>query len=251
MSNSYLTQLKILYVEDDDSTREALKQFLRKKAGKVVTASDGEEGFRKYEEEKPDIIIADLLLPKLNGMEMLRKIRAAGGKCPVVITSSVEETSTILDAVDVGIVKYVVKPIVLDNLISVLNKVAEELRHSPVIFDDPEIKLELENIIKHDITAFLKKTIGKGPRDLSVFISETSVKIKVFGILTPLEKKILENRHNVSLVEHLRKSYYDVSAPELEHIISRTLQMKAKFSNADFDVPRGNEEIEFLLGDIK
>lgn len=82
-ADMYLTQLKILYVEDDDDTRENLKQYLRKKAGKVVTAADGAEGLRKYEEEKPDIVIADLLMPGLSGMEMLKRIRAQGRQVSV------------------------------------------------------------------------------------------------------------------------------------------------------------------------
>ena len=137
----YLTQLKILYVEDDDDTRENLKQYLRKKAGKVVTAADGAEGLRKYEEEKPDIVIADLLMPGLSGMEMLKRIRAQGGRCPFIITSSVSETDTIIEAVDLGIVKYVLKPIILDKLLDTLNKVAEEIRKGSPLFDDVEKKL--------------------------------------------------------------------------------------------------------------
>ena len=137
-ADMYLTQLKILYVEDDDDTRENLKQYLRKKAGKVVTAADGAEGLRKYEEEKPDIVIADLLMPGLSGMEMLKRIRAQGGRCPFIITSSVSETDTIIEAVDLGIVKYVLKPIILDKLLDTLNKVAEEIRKGSPLFDDVE-----------------------------------------------------------------------------------------------------------------
>lgn len=58
-ADMYLTQLKILYVEDDDDTRENLKQYLRKKAGKVVTAADGAEGLRKYEEDKHNVSLIE------------------------------------------------------------------------------------------------------------------------------------------------------------------------------------------------
>ena len=244
---SYLMQLKVLYIEDDDNTREDLKQFLRKKVGKVITAADGEEGLNKFKTEKPDIIIADILLPKLNGIDMIRQIREMGGKCPVIITSTVEKTSTILNAVDVGIVKYAVKPIILEELLETLMKTAEELKENTVVFNDIELKMACENEIKQAVTGFLKKTIGKGPRDLNVFIGKASAEINVFGLLTPMEKKVLENRHNVSLIEHLRQSYYNVVMPELEHIISQITQTKVKFKSMEFNVLKGNDHIEFSL----
>lgn len=247
MNSLPLLQLKVLYVEDDQDTREDLKQYLRKKVGKVITACDGEEGFRKFKEESPDLIIADILLPKLNGIDMIRKIRESGGKCPVIITSSVDETNTIIDAVDVGIVKYVVKPIILENLMEALQNLAKEIQKTSTIYDDVGQKLELENKVKQAVTAFLKKTVGKGPRDLTVFISESNVSINVFGILTTLEKKILENRHNVSLIQHFRQCYYDVSKAELEFIISDILGVTVEFLKVEFDTIRGNERIEFAI----
>ncbi len=245
--NPYLSQLKILYVEDDDDTRENLKQYLRKKAGKVITAADGEEGLKKYIEERPDIVIADIILPKMNGMEMLHEIRAAGGKCPFIITSSVEETETIIEAVDIGIVKYVVKPIILDKLMEALNRLAEELRAGRPVFDDVEKKLELESSLKQAMTAFLKKTIGKGPRDLTVFISHDRIEISAFGMITPLEKKLLEDKHNVSLVEHIHKSYYKVMKAELEFMAAGIIGMDALLTETDFSATRAIDRLVFVL----
>lgn len=247
-SSSYLMQLKVLYIEDDDDTREDLKQFLRKKVGKVITASDGEEGFDKYKEESPDIIIADILLPKLNGIDMLRKIRENGGKCPVIITSTVENTSTILNAVDIGIVKYVVKPIILDNLLDTLRRTAEELKQSDAVFDNIEEKMAFENSIKQAVTAYLKKTVGKGPRDMSVFIGKSEIEMNIFGVTTPMERKILENHHNVSLIEHLRQSLYAVAALELEHMISEIVKADIKIIKTEFNVIKGNDHIVFSVG---
>ena len=135
-SDTYLSQLKILYVEDDDDTREDLRHYLRKKAGRVVTASSGTEGLQKYEEEHPDIVIADILLPGMSGIDMLKAIRAAGGKAPFIITSSVDSSDTIIEAVETGIVRYVLKPIILDDLLDALNKTAAELCSGSIVFDE-------------------------------------------------------------------------------------------------------------------
>lgn len=245
--NAYLSQLKILYVEDDIDARENLKQFLRKKAGKVVTAADGEEGLKKYDEERPDIVIADILLPGINGIDMLRRIRESGGKCPFIITSSVDKSEMIIEAVDIGIVKYAVKPIILDQLLDTLNKLAENIGNGNAVFDDVEKKLELENVIKKEMTAFLKKTVGKGPRDLTVFISDDAVEITAYGMLTPLEKKLLEDRHNVAMVENIHAAYYKTVRHELGHIVGSVVSMDAELTRSEFSPFREMDRITFAL----
>ena len=104
----------------------------------MVTASSGTEGLQKYEEEHPDIVIADILLPGMSGIDMLKAIRAAGGKAPFIITSSVDSSDTIIEAVETGIVRYVLKPIILDDLLDALNKTAAELCSGSIVFDDIE-----------------------------------------------------------------------------------------------------------------
>ena len=246
-SDTYLSQLKILYVEDDDDTREDLRHYLRKKTGRVLTASSGTEGLRKYAEEHPDIVIADRLLPGMSGIDMLKAIRAAGGKAPFIITSSVDSSDTIIEAVETGIVRYVLKPIILDDLLDVLNKTAAELCSGSIVFDDIEKKLELESRIRQALTAYLKKTVGKGPRDLTVFISSERIEISAYGMLTPIEKKIMEDRHNVGMIEHLHGIYYRTAKPELESLITDITGFDAELSHTEFNTRRAIDSLVFTL----
>ena len=245
--NTYLSQLKILYVEDDDCTRQELEHYLRKKAGKVITASDGEEGLKKYSEEDPDIVIADILLPRMNGIDMLKQIRKLGGRCPFIITSSVHETEMIIEAVDTGIVKYVVKPIILAQLLDALNKLAATLRSGNVIFGNVEKKLEFESKIKQAMTAFLKRTAGKGPRDMTVFISDEQIQISAYGMITPLERKLLEDKHNVSIIEHIHKSYYKTVKPEMEFMVKEIIGIDVILSHTDFAVFKSMDHLIFEI----
>ena len=246
-SDTYLSQLKILYVEDDDDTREDLRHYLRKKAGRVVTASSGTEGLQKYEEEHPDIVIADILLPGMSGIDMLKAIRAAGGKAPFIITSSVDSSDTIIEAVETGIVRYVLKPIILDDLLDALNKTAAELCSGSIVFDDIEKKLELESSIKQALTTYLKKTVGKGPRDLTVFISAEKIEISAYGMLTPIEKKIMEDRHNIGIIEHLHGIYYRTAKPELESLVTDIIGFDAELSHTEFNARRAVDSLVFTL----
>ena len=111
MQEHTLKELKVLYVEDDQATAEELSQFLKRRVGKVYVARDGQQGLELFEENKPDIIIADLFLPKIGGIEMVKAIRSKGFETPVIITSAVSDSNVILSAVDAGILKYLLKPI--------------------------------------------------------------------------------------------------------------------------------------------
>ena len=106
-----LSNLKILCVEDDEFARGEMVSFLKKRAGKVFSAENGEEGIRQYEIHKPDIVIADLLMPGMDGMEMLRKLREEDNKMHAIVVTSVKELDTVLESIDLGVDNYIIKPV--------------------------------------------------------------------------------------------------------------------------------------------
>ena len=120
-SDTYLSQLKILYVEDDDDTREDLRHYLRKKAGRVVTASSGTEGLQKYEEEHPDIVIADILLPGMSGIEVLKRLRDLDSPIKVIVLSGHGTIRTAVEAMENGAISFMEKPVDPDDLLVKIN----------------------------------------------------------------------------------------------------------------------------------
>ena len=139
------------------------------------------------------------------------------------------------------------KPIILDDLLDVLNKTAAELCSGSIVFDDIEKKLELESRIRQALTAYLKKTVGKGPRDLTVFISSERIEISAYGMLTPIEKKIMEDRHNVGMIEHLHGIYYRTAKLELESLITDITGFDAELSHTEFNARRAIDNLVFTL----
>ena len=125
--NTPLEKVKVLYVEDDDNARDALASMLKRRVGRLFTARDGAEGLSLFQTYQPEIIIADLFMPNMGGVEMIRQIKAAGHKPFVIITTAVSESKVILDAVDVGIDKYIVKPLDLSALMDELALMAGEV----------------------------------------------------------------------------------------------------------------------------
>ncbi|MEL7657356.1 MAG: response regulator, partial [Bacillota bacterium] len=129
---SDLKNLRVLYVEDDEATREALSKFLNRRAGKLHVASDGEEGIRKFNECKPNLLIVDLIMPGMSGLEMIGEIRKQNKECRILITSTINEINTVIEAVDLGIDHYIIKPIDMEDLERKLEGVSEGIQSRAV-----------------------------------------------------------------------------------------------------------------------
>ncbi len=142
---------KILVIEDEYSLRKAILEKLSLSGFTTVGAADGEEGLRVALEWKPDLVLLDLLMPKMDGMEVLKKLRLNfGAELPVIILTNVEPN----DQTDNDVVQY--KPsyyLVKSNL-------------------------ELENLVNRFLPIFLRVSQNPFPRNL-VFIC-------AFAILTNL-----------------------------------------------------------------
>lgn len=102
---------KVLLVEDDSFLRDLISQKLMKEGFQVSQGIDGEDGFRKAIEEKPHIVLLDLILPGLDGFEVLKKIRAEAGtsKIPVIILSNLGQKDDIEKGIQLGATDYLVK----------------------------------------------------------------------------------------------------------------------------------------------
>jgi len=110
----------ILYIEDEDGTRVNIVKSLRLKYNLVLEAKDGLEGYRLYKEYNVDLIITDLLMPNMDGMEFLKKIRQEGSEIPAIIMSAYSDQKKLSEATELNIVEYVIKPISRAKLKEVL-----------------------------------------------------------------------------------------------------------------------------------
>jgi DNA-binding response OmpR family regulator len=109
---------RILVVEDDPAILRGLAHNLKCESHEVLTAADGEAGYRLIREKKPDLVILDLMLPKLGGYEICRKIRAEGLNTPVLmLTARGEEADRVL-GLDLGADDYVTKPFSVRELMA-------------------------------------------------------------------------------------------------------------------------------------
>ncbi|MFT5835249.1 MAG: two-component system response regulator VanR [Sulfurimonas sp.] len=117
----------ILYIEDDKDIRANYVNYLNRHFDKVFEAADGEEGYYKYIKNRPDIMIVDINLPKLNGLDLVRKIRESDHSIKVIMLTAHSETKYLLEATELKLTKYLVKPVSRSELKDALSLVIDEL----------------------------------------------------------------------------------------------------------------------------
>lgn len=101
---------KILIVEDDKFLRELIAQKLVKEGYHISEAVDGEEGLKKAKEEKPDLVLLDLILPGIDGFEVLARMKEENiGRVPVIILSNLGQKEDVEKGLELGAVDYLVK----------------------------------------------------------------------------------------------------------------------------------------------
>ena len=149
-----LKTLKILIVEDEKKLASLLKESILDTFFKVIIAKDGDEGLKKYNSFKPDIIITDIMMPFCDGLEMTQKIKELDENIPIIVLSAHSDKEKLLKAIDLGINKYFIKPFDPDELISYINKIVLKLQKEKkvllkedFIFDNNSLSLYKNNTL--------------------------------------------------------------------------------------------------------
>jgi YesN/AraC family two-component response regulator len=119
MDFNSLKDCVVLYVEDEKSVREQTQMILKDFVKEVYLASNGEDGLKIALEKEVDIIVTDILMPGLNGIEMLKKLKNEHGKViPAIITTAFTETEYLTDAITLKVDGFIMKPINVKDLIN-------------------------------------------------------------------------------------------------------------------------------------
>ncbi|ABV66386.1 response regulator transcription factor [Aliarcobacter butzleri] len=117
----------ILYIEDDDGVRNINSRFLNRMFNELYEAKDGEEGYALYKKYHPDIILTDIKMPKLDGISLTKKIRQKDKTTKIIISTAFSEKEYLIDAIELNIEKYIIKPLTSRNLMPALTKAIEAL----------------------------------------------------------------------------------------------------------------------------
>ncbi len=136
MRNKFLKSLKVLLVEDEEKLALLLKNAIGDNFHSFLLAKDGVEGLELYKKVLPDIVITDIMMPNKTGLEMAQEIKKIDPNCNIIILSAFSEVDKFLTAIDVGVMKYFIKPFDPDEVLTYILSMEENIGKKQIILQD-------------------------------------------------------------------------------------------------------------------
>ncbi|HEX9078223.1 MAG TPA: response regulator [Desulfuromonadaceae bacterium] len=140
--------ISVLYVEDDIAAREQVGRLLMNHGFRLQTAGDGNEGLDLFRTHSPDIVITDIMMPHMNGLEMARSIRENGRHTQIIVITAYSDTNYLLDAIDIGVDKFVTKPVEFGKLKAAIEQCASIVRMQRRVQEQAERIRMLSNALE-------------------------------------------------------------------------------------------------------
>ncbi len=178
-----LKNIAVLYVEDDADIRRHLSEFLRRRVGTLYTAANGQEGLEMWRQHRPEVVVTDIMMPVMDGLKMAELIQRESPSVPIIVTTAFNETEFFLKAIDLGIDKYVIKPINTELLLQAIQKSAWSVKASlerqlattvfnvssdAILIADSENRIVSVNAAFCEITGYSADEVaGRNPKILS------------------------------------------------------------------------------------
>jgi diguanylate cyclase (GGDEF)-like protein len=162
--------ITVLYVEDDRDIAEEVIEFLTPRVKKLYVAMNGFKALEMYEQYKPDMIITDVQMPEIDGLEMISIIREKNQEIPIIITSAYNDVNFLLDSINMGVDGYLLKPLDFKVMQQRIKKLVEPLEMREKIH-----KLN-EKLIA--INASLEAKIAKAVQEHTDFLTKLNEEIK-------------------------------------------------------------------------
>lgn len=183
----YTTNLKLLYVEDNECVRDATLLILDKFFRNITVAIDGQDGLDKYNLSSFDLIITDINMSKLNGLDMIREIRKIDKDISILVLSAYNEAEYFMDSIKLGVDSYLIKPINLNQFLDVLSKVTSKVKFKKEAKKNLHFLKQYEELTNY--SAIVSKTDIKG---IITYANESFCKLSGYT-----QDELIGRNHNI------------------------------------------------------
>jgi two-component system, OmpR family, response regulator MprA len=163
----------VLVVDDEPSVRDALERALKAQHYLVITAADGSQALQVIADERPELILLDVLMPVMDGFEACRRLRELGDRTPVLMLTARDAVGDRVEGLDAGADDYVVKPFALEELLA---RCRALLRRSGVPGDEP---LRFADVVLDPVTREVRRS------DRLIELSRTEYNLLELFLLNP------------------------------------------------------------------
>ncbi len=200
---------KVLLIDDEQKTREALAKVIQKEGFEAFTTQDGEEGLKVFYKEKPAIVITDIKMPRMSGLELLNKVQEFSPETHVILISAHGDYDTVVTALNYGATDYLKKPIDIHELIVILGRCQEKInerrniepRYNILIMEDEEVaRKNLVKVLKSQ-DRWNVLSVCDGEEGLNL-LSKQKIDIMILDLQMP-------RKDGLSVLREIRKTDMD------------------------------------------
>ncbi len=189
----FFKTLTLLYVEDNRDGREATYKMLKNFFDNIIIGVDGEDGLKKFFENRVDLIITDINMPNMNGLEMIEKIREKSN-IPILILSAHNEIDYFMKSINLGIEGYIIKPIRFEEFLNIIIKIVNRIK---IEKENENYKNNLKSLVEEKTKELkeAKELAERASHIKSEYLTNMSHEIKtpinyIFGFTQLLEEKV-------------------------------------------------------------
>ena len=261
-----MLKLNILYVEDDKDTRESFSDLLEEYCSKLYVAKNGLEGLEIFKNNHIDIVLSDITMPKMNGLEMAEAIFDINENMYIIILSAYSDIHHLQKAINLGINNFLLKPIDIDKLEDSLNKITKQIKNARELEKlnqtlNARVQEEIEKNAKKDVLLLSQSKSSQMGELLSMIthqwrqplnaISSSSISISLKNQMDTLAKEDI-NVHTEFLetqTQHMSKIINDFmdffkpennkklfSIKELIHKIKYIIEAQLKYERISLNI---------------
>ncbi|GAB4314258.1 MAG: hypothetical protein Kow00127_05470 [Bacteroidales bacterium] len=188
--------ISVLFVEDEELLRAIYQRILGRVVERLYVATNGKEGLEAYQRYKPDLIITDIMMPVMDGLEMVQEIRKSDKDIRLVILSAYGETEYFMDAIKIGVNSFLLKPVETKKLIELVEELANGILLARKVKEEElQRRIAEENLRKLNLE--LEERVRERTRELEKEIRER--------IQAEEELKKLNQTLELRVKEELRK----------------------------------------------